>query len=75
MAKLKTPKHDTGKIITTPSSYGSHKSMVVDTPENLTLSEGYVVCQDDLGMYITEENKLDNGLADPNRYGDRTKRV
>ena len=67
-------RHETGKKITTPSWFGSHSSMVVDhtkletEDKNIKLSEGKVVCQDDLGYYITEKDRLDNGLADPNRY-------
>ena len=48
--------------ITTPSVFGSHKSMVVS--EN---DDGSVVCRDDRGEYVTAKDRLDNGLADPNR--------
>lgn len=64
-------KHETGTHITTPSAYGSHKSMVVD-PESLNgvreLNENEVVCRDDTHYYITTKDRLDTGLADPNRY-------
>ena len=30
-----------------------------------------VVCKDDKGYYMTYKNRLDNGLADPNRYSGR----
>lgn len=72
--------HDASKEITTPSRYGSHEVMVVDhlsIPEwnadmNLTLGEGEVVCKDDTHYYITNGNKLDSGLADPNRYSKKS---
>ena len=49
--------------VTTPTLYGSHKSMVVKE-----LERGKVVCEDDLGEYTTHTSKLDNGLADPSRW-------
>ena len=76
MAKNKT-RHQTGNSVTTPTWFGSHASMVVDHSEvqiggeDVTLSEGQVLCQDDNGYYITEKKKLDTGVADPNRYSIR----
>ena len=49
--------------VTTPTLYGSHKSMVVKE-----LEHGKVVCEDDLGEYTTHTSTLDNGLADPSRW-------
>ena len=49
--------------VTTPTLYGSHRSMVVKELDN-----GKVVCKDDLGEYTTLTSKLDNGLADPSRW-------
>ena len=47
-----------------PSRYGSHASMVFADAE-----EGdKVICKDEFGEYITEKNRIDNRLADPNRY-------
>lgn len=46
-----------------PSCFGSHKSMMVRENE-----DGTVVCADEFGEYTTERKRLDNGLADPNRY-------
>jgi hypothetical protein len=68
--------HETGSIITTKSPYGSHADMVVEPEEVEPSDELYlahlhhseVVCKDDKGYYITERSRLDNGLADPNRY-------
>jgi hypothetical protein len=59
-------RHTTGNIITTKSWFGSHAEMVVEE-----LEDGKVVCKDDKGTYITEKNRLDNGLADPKRYSGR----
>ena len=57
-------KHDTGVTITTPSAYGSHLSMLVRELEN-----GKVLLKDDYGEYTTTRDRLDNGMADPNRNG------
>ena len=76
MAKGKS-RHQTGNSVTTPSWFGSDSSMVVDHSEvqiarhNVKLSEDQVLCQDDNGYYVTEKKKLDNGVADPNRYSNR----
>ena len=70
--------HETGSVITTPSQFGSHASMVVDDPEvlkdfDLNMYKGLgidaVVCKDDRGYYLTFANRLDSGLADPKRFG------
>jgi hypothetical protein len=62
------PQVDTGTIITTPSAYGSHSVMRALTPEGIEIGTSQCVCQDDKGLYVTDVNRLDNGLADPNRY-------
>lgn len=68
---------ETGNTVTTPSQFGSHKSMVVDperyvSPEHsgssVSCGPGVVMCKDDRGFYITLEDRLDSGLADPKRY-------
>ena len=77
--KVKPKGYDSGTAITTKSPYGSHEDMVVE-PEELEPSDelylthlhhSEVVCKDDKGTYITDKNRLDNGLADPNRYSKR----
>ncbi len=55
-------KHETGTSITTKSWFGSHTEMVVEE-----LGNGKVICEDNRGRYITDKNRLDNGLADQNR--------
>ena len=82
MAKKYRPKakgHVSGTVITTKSPYGSHADMVVEL-EELQLSdlvelrdmEDYeTACRDDRGCYITLKARLDNGLADPNRYSNK----
>lgn len=40
---------------------------------NLTLKEGEVLCKDDAHYYITSRDRLDTGLADPNRYGKKNR--
>jgi len=83
MANKYRPKaqgYDAGSVVTTKSPYGSHEDMVVD-PIDLEeldpdtrfakLKDNDVICKDDRGYYKTERSRLDNGLADPNRYCDR----
>ena len=68
--------YDAGSVVTTKSHYGSHADMVVE-PEELEPSDelylahlhhSEVVCKDDIGYYVTDKDRLDNGLSDPNRY-------
>lgn len=47
-----------------PSRYGSHASMVVRELEG-----NKVVLKDEFGEYETYRKRLDNGSADPFRYG------
>jgi len=78
MAKYSNKKrHETGNTVTTPSQFGSHRSMVVDAEKyvsaveptaGVSCGEGTCLCKDDKGFYITLEERLDNGLADPKRY-------
>lgn len=62
------------------SRFGSHWSMVVD-PFLLVVQFGWhpvvdvvlannkkVACQDEKGVYATDIGRLDDGLADPNRW-------
>lgn len=66
-------RYDAGSVITTPSHFGSHASMVVSAEDyQLTLEEGQVLCKDDRHFYITYANRLDNGLADPCRYSGKS---
>ena len=51
-----------------PSQYGSHASMVDEEATKGLNDTKLVVCKDEHGTYITERNRLDSGLADPNRY-------
>jgi len=78
MAKFSNKKrHETGNTVTTPSQFGSHRSMVVDPDKYVSAKDnrsevscgrGVCLCKDDKGFYITLENRLDSGLADPKRY-------
>ncbi len=69
-------KNESGHEVTTKSPCGSHTGMVVEPEEVEPNDELYlvhlhhseVVCKDDKGYYITLKSRLDNGLADPNRY-------
>ncbi len=57
------------------SPFGSHQSMVCDDLLQDTLLgvrrifAGDVLLRDAAGYYTTSRDRLDNGLADPNRYG------
>ena len=64
MAKniLPTKKEEKYKF---PSRFGTHKSMVLEE------TNGVVVCEDEFGTYITSSDRIDNGLADPNRFDHR----
>ena len=79
MAKRNITKQrrETGSTITTPSQFGSHRSMVVDPDQfvsaydnrsGVSCGPGTCLCKDDKGFYITLEERLDNGCADPKRY-------
>lgn len=59
---LTKQRHDTSRKITTPSPYGSHKSMI-----KRELEDGRLVLEDQLGEYITFKERIDNHLADPAR--------
>lgn len=64
--------HDTSKVITTKTPYGSHLEMIVDNSEfDVTISDREVICEDEKGFYVTLKNRIDSGLADPNRYASR----
>jgi hypothetical protein len=73
MAKnfIKPRKHETGRAITTKTPYGTTSEMIV-TDEKLTslftLESSQVLVKDDEGYYYTNVDRVDNGLADPNRY-------
>ena len=70
MAKQHKDK-DSVRTITTPSPYGSHKSMVVDIDNEAkghNVPKDKVICQDERGYYVTYKKRIDNGLADPCRY-------
>lgn len=55
-----------------PSKFGSHSSMIDEAEtQKLNLDSSLVVIKDEFGMYVTKRNRLDSGLADPNRYVDR----
>lgn len=78
MAKFNNKKrHETGNTVSTPSQFGSHRSMVVDPEQYVSAKDngssvscgpGIVLCKDDKGFYVTLEERLDSGLADPKRY-------
>lgn len=46
-----------------PSHFGSYSCMVVKDNE-----DGTVSCHDEFGDFVTDKNRIDSNLADPNRY-------
>lgn len=85
MAKkfYKPPIHQAGITVTTKTHFGTTKDMVVDhathktvgTNSPICLKDNEVLCKDDRGFYITLKNRIDSGLADPNRYADHSCRL
>lgn len=72
----KAPKHTCGKNVTTKTWFGSDSEMIVNTNNiKISLKDNEVLCKDDDGFYITEKSRINNGLADPNRYADSQKRL
>lgn len=57
---------------TTPSEFGSHASMINEDAQarlvELHVADNLVILTDDYGDYVTTRDRLDSGLADPNRY-------
>jgi hypothetical protein len=70
--QLKSNKrHETGRTITTKTAYGISSDMVV-TDENVlskvNVSEHSVLVHDDMGYFIVDKKRVDDGLACPLRY-------
>lgn len=76
MAKkfYKAPKHTTGHSVTTKTHFGSTSDMIVELA-GITLDNNEVICKDDIGYYITSKDRINSGLADPNRYANTSKRL
>lgn len=56
------------QINLTPSPFGSHSSMI--NSELSPATGDVVILTDEYGDYKTTRDRLDSGLADPNRYQD-----
>ena len=73
MAKnfIKPRKHETGRTIATKTAYGITSDMIVKDEEILSkvqVSDNCVLVQDDLGYFIVNKERVDDGLACPFRY-------
>ena len=73
MAKnfIKPRKHETGRIITTKTPYGITSDMVVTDEAVLAkvnVPEYCVLVNDDMGYFIVNRERVDDGLACPFRY-------
>lgn len=68
MAKGKGHPSEKEVRVVYPSQFGSHTSMI-DQEATEKLEDGSrVVLRDEFGLYETDRDRLDSGLADPNRY-------
>lgn len=84
MAKkyYKAPIHQTGTSVTTKTHFGSTSDMVIDHTKYkyldnnpIVLNDSDVICKDDLGFYVTSKNRINTGIADPNRYANSKARL
>lgn len=73
MAKnfIKPRKHETGRTITTKTPFGISSDMLVTDEEILSkvqVPEHCVLVYDDMGYFIVNKERVDDGLACPLRY-------
>ena len=64
-------KHETGRTITTKTPYGISSDMVVtdqDVLSKVNVPEHCVLVHDDMGYFIVNKERVDDGLACPFRY-------
>jgi hypothetical protein len=64
-------KHETGRTISTKTAYGITSDMLVND-ENIVkkvdVPENCVLVHDDMGYFIVEKQRVNDGLACPSRY-------
>lgn len=60
-------KHDVGVVLAGRSPYGSHKEFIY-RDDSIHLEPNEVLCKDERGIYKTTIDRIDNGLADSNRW-------
>ena len=73
MAKnfIKPRKHETGRTITTKTAYGITSDMLVTDSHivsKIPIGVDSILVKDDIGYFIVDKNRLDDGLACPQRY-------
>lgn len=64
-------KHETGRKIVSKTPYGVTADMVVadtDILEKVRIPENCVLVHDDVGYFIVNKERVDDGLACPLRY-------
>jgi hypothetical protein len=64
-------KHETGRTITTKTAYGISSDMLVtdqDVLSKINVPEHSALVQDDMGYFIVDRKRVDDGLACPLRY-------
>lgn len=64
-------RHETGRTITTKTAYGVTSDMIVTDEEILSkvqVPENCVLVHDDMGYFIVNKERVDDGLACPLRY-------
>lgn len=54
-----------------PSRFGSHSSMIDEEKTKELNDPAQVVLRDEFGHYVTERNRLDTKMSDPNRYAEK----
>lgn len=64
-------KHETGRTITTKTAYGISSDMLVTDEtilKKVNVPDHCVLVYDDLGYFIVNKERVDDGLACPFRY-------
>lgn len=64
-------KHETGRTINTKTAYGISSDMVVTDEtilSKINVPVNCVLVQDDIGYFIVNKERVDDGLACPFRY-------
>jgi len=64
-------KHETGRTITTKTAYGISSDMLVTDEtvlSKVSVPEHSALVQDDMGYFIVDKKRVDDGLACPLRY-------
>ena len=64
-------KHETGRTISTKTAYGITSDMLVNDENILNkvdVPENCVLVHDDMGYFVVDKQRVNDGLACPHRY-------